>query len=400
MKKTLIILLFFIPGLIIGQKFPNLAPTPPMGWNSWNTFKTNINEKLIKDVADAFVKDGYKDAGYNYIIIDDCWSMKQRDEGGNLVADPAKFPGGMKALADYIHSKGLKFGIYGCAGTRTCGDYPGSKGFEMKDAKLFASWGVDYLKYDWCNTPGLNAEKAYTTMRDALYATGRPIVLGICEWGDNQPWLWAKNIGHLWRISGDIAPCFDCVVDHGTYKDWGVMKVVYMRKDIRKYSGPEGFNDFDMMEVGTGMTESENRSHFTLWSMLASALILGNDIRNADPATVSILTNKNMISINQDPLGIQAFKYKDIDSTEVWVKPLKNKEWAVCFLNRKKEPVSFEFNWSEHKINDPDFDFKVDFSREKSNLFNVWTGKQAGTTGETIKSQIAGHDVLVFRLSH
>ena len=400
MKKTLIILLFFIPGLIIGQKFPNLAPTPPMGWNSWNTFKTNINEKLIKDVADAFVKDGYKDAGYNYIIIDDCWSMKQRDEGGNLVADPAKFPGGMKALADYIHSKGLKFGIYGCAGTRTCGDYPGSKGFEMKDAKLFASWGVDYLKYDWCNTPGLNAEKAYTTMRDALYATGRPIVLSICEWGDNQPWLWAKNIGHLWRISGDIAPCFDCVVDHGTYKDWGVMKVVYMRKDIRKYSGPEGFNDFDMMEVGTGMTESENRSHFTLWSMLASALILGNDIRNADPATVSILTNKNMISINQDPLGIQAFKYKDIDSTEVWVKPLKNKEWAVCFLNRKKEPVSFEFNWSEHKINDPDFDFKVDFSREKSNLFNVWTGKRAGTTGETIKSQIAGHDVLVFRLSH
>jgi len=400
MKKILIILLFFIPGLIFGQKFPNLAPTPPMGWNSWNTFNANINEKLIKDVADAFVKDGYKDAGYNFIIIDDCWSMKQRDEGGNLIADPAKFPGGMKTLADYIHSKGLKFGIYGCAGTRTCGDYPGSKGFEMKDAKLFASWGVDYLKYDWCNTPGLNAEKAYTTMRDALYATGRPIVFGICDWGDNQPWLWAKNIGQLWRISGDIAPCFDCVVDHGTYKDWGVMKVVYMRKDIRKYSGPEGFNDFDMMEVGTGMTESENRSHFTLWSMLASALIMGNDIRNADPATVSILTNKNMISINQDPLGIQAFKYKDIDSTEVWVKPLKNKEWAVCFLNRKKEPVPFEFNWSEHKINDPDFDFTVDFSREKYNLFNVWTRKQGGTTGETMKSQIAGHDVLVFRLSH
>jgi alpha-galactosidase len=310
MKKTLITLIFFLPVLLFGQKFPNLAPTPPMGWNSWNTFKTNINEKLIKDVADAFVKDGYKEAGYKYIIIDDCWSLKQRDADGNLVPDPAKFPGGMKALADYVHSKGLKIGIYGCAGTRTCGDYPGSEGYEIKDAKLFASWGIDYLKYDWCNTSGLNAEKAYTTMRDALYATGRPIVYGICEWGDNQPWLWAKNIGHLWRISGDIAPCFDCVVDHGSYKDWGVMKVVYMRKDIRKYSGPDGFNDFDMMEVGTGMTENENRSHFTMWSMLASALIMGNDIRTADPPTVAILTNKDMISINQDPLGIQAFNIK------------------------------------------------------------------------------------------
>jgi len=260
--------------------------------------------------------------------------------------------------------------------------------------------GIDYLKYDWCNTTGLNAEKAYSTMRDALYAAGRPIVFGICEWGDNQPWLWAKNIGQLWRISGDIAPCFDCVIDHGSYKDWGVMKVVAMRKDIRKYAGPDGWNDFDMMEVGTGMTVNENRTHFTLWCMLASALTMGNDIRTADPSTVAILTNKDMISINQDPLGIQAFKYRDIDSTEVWVKPLKNKEWAVCFLNRKKEPVSIEFDWTEHKISDPDFDYKVDFSRDKFNIFNIWSGKKAGTTGEVVKSQISGHDVLVFRLSH
>ena len=195
-----------------------------MGWNSWNTFNTKVNEKLIKDVADAFEKDGYKDAGYKYIIIDDCWSLKQRDKEGNLVPDPAKFPGGMKALVDYVHSKGLKIGIYGCAGTRTCADFPGSKGFEMQDAKLFASWGIDYLKYDWCNTSGLNAEVAYATMRDALYAAGRPVVFGICDWGDNHPWLWGKKTGQLWRISGDIAPCFDCVIDHGSYKDWGVMK--------------------------------------------------------------------------------------------------------------------------------------------------------------------------------
>lgn len=400
MKKTLTILLLFIPGLIFSQKFPNLAPTPPMGWNSWNTFNTKVNEKLIKNVAYAFKKDGYKDAGYKYIIIDDCWSMKQRDNEGNLVPDPEKFPGGIKALADYIHAKGLKIGIYSCAGTRTCGDFPGSKGFELQDARLFASWGIDYLKYDWCNTTGLNAEKAYTAMRDALYAAGRPMILGICEWGDNQPWLWAKNIGQLWRISGDIAPCFDCIIDHGSYKDWGVMKVVYMRKDIRKFAGPDGWNDFDMMEVGNGMTVSENRSHFTLWCMLASALIMGNDIRKDDPSTVAILTNKDMISINQDPLGIQAFKYKDIDSTEVWVKPLKNKEWAVCFLNRKKEPVSFEFDWSKQKISDPDFDFKADLSKEEFNLFNIWSGKKSGTTGKAVKAQIAGHDVLVFRLSH
>jgi alpha-galactosidase len=400
MKKTWIILLLSLTVAVSGQKFPNLAPTPPMGWNSWNTFNTNINENLIRAVADEFVKDGYKDAGYKYIIIDDCWSMKQRNNEGNLVPDPAKFPGGIKALADYIHSKGLKIGIYSCAGTRTCGDYPGSKGYELQDAKLFASWGIDYLKYDWCNTAGLTAEKAYATMRDALFAAGRPIVFGICEWGDNQPWLWAKNLGQLWRISGDIAPCFDCVVDHGSYKDWGVMKVVSMRIDIRKYAGPDGWNDFDMMEVGNGMTVSENRSHFTMWCMLASALIMGNDVRSADPSTVGILTNKEMIAVNQDPLGIQAFKYKDIDSTEVWVKPLKNKEWAVCFLNRKKEPVSFGFNWSDNRISDPDFDFKVDFSKEKFNLLDIWSGKKAGTTGDAVKAQIAGHDVLVFRLSH
>jgi alpha-galactosidase len=177
------------------------------------------------------------------------------------------------------------------------------------------------------------------------------------------------------------------------------MKVASMRKDIRKYAGPDGWNDFDMMEVGTGMTVNENRSHFTLWCMLASALIMGNDVRTADPSTVSILTNNDMISINQDSLGIQAFKYKDLDSTEVWVKPLKNKEWAVCFLNRRNVPVSFEYNWAENIISDPDFDFRVDFSKEKFNLFNVWTGKKAGTTGEMVKTQIGGHDVLVFRLS-
>jgi alpha-galactosidase len=401
MKRNLafIIVLILVFPVVTGQKFNNLAPTPPMGWNSWNTFQSKINEQLVRDIADIFERDGYKNAGYNYIIIDDCWSLHERDKDGNLVADPAKFPEGMKALADYVHSKGLKLGIYSDAGMKTCAGYPGSKDHEMQDARLFASWGIDYLKYDWCSTQGLNTVEAYTKIRDALYAAGRPIVLGICEWGNTQPWLWGKEIGQLWRISGDITPCFDCIVDHGSYKDWGIMKIVDLRNDIRKYAGPNGWNDYDMMEVGNGMTVSEDRVHFSIWCMLSTSLIMGNDLRSASPVTNEILTNKNAIAINQDPLGVQAFKYKDIDSTEVWVKPLKNDEWAICFLNRKNKSITLNFNWSDNFIKDPDFSYSVDFKNEKFKILNVWTGKKAGTTHKPLKAVIPVHDVVMLRLS-
>jgi alpha-galactosidase len=401
MKRHLaaIIVLILLFPVANGQKFNNLAPTPPMGWNSWNTFQSKINAQLVRDIADIFERDGYKNAGYKYIIIDDCWSLHQRDKDGNLVADPAKFPEGMKALADYVHLKGLKLGIYSDAGAQTCAGYPGSKDHEMQDARLFASWGIDYLKYDWCSTQGLNTVEAYTKIRDALYAAGRPIVLGICEWGNSQPWLWAKEMGQLWRISGDITPCFDCIVDHGFYKDWGIMKIVDLRNDIRKYAGPNGWNDYDMMEVGNGMTVSEDRVHFSLWCMLSTALIMGNDLRSASPATREILTNKSAIAINQDPLGVQAFKFKDIDSTEVWVKPLKNDEWAVCFLNRSKKPVTLNFNWSDNFIRDPDFSYSVDFKNMKFKILNVWTGNKAGTTRKHLKAEIPVHDVVMLRLS-
>lgn len=398
MKTRLLILLIFISSLVYSQKFENLAPTPPMGWNSWNTFNSRISEKLVMDIADIFEKDGYRDAGYQYIIIDDCWSMRERDANGNLVPDPQKFPNGIKHLADYVHSKGLKFGIYSDAGTKTCAGFPGSKDHELQDAKLFASWGVDYLKYDWCSTNGLKAEDAYKKIRDAIHEAGRPMVLGICEWGTAEPWKWAKDVGHLWRISGDIAPCFDCVVRHQGYSEWGVMKIVYMREGIRKYAGPDHWNDYDMMEVGTGMTVAEDRAHFGMWCMLATALTMGNDIRKAKPETVKTLTNEGAISINQDPLGIQGFKYTNVDSTEVWVKPLEKGQWAVCFLNRKNVPVSLSFDWSAQKITDPDFGYTVDFSKTKFKLYNVWTAKNEGTTKKTIKANIASHDVLMFRL--
>jgi alpha-galactosidase len=383
MKYIISIFFVFISIDSSAQKFENLAPTPPMGWNSWNTFHCDVSEQLIMDVADAFERD-------EYIIIDDCWALRERDENGNLVPDPEKFSAGMKALADYVHSKGIKFGIYGDAGTKTCGGYPGSHGYEFQDARLFASWGVDYLKYDWCNTQGLEPQEAYKT--------GRPIVLGICEWGNAAPWTWGKEFGQLWRISGDIAPCFDCIVDHGSYKDWGMVKIAHMHEGIRKYAGADGWNDFDMMEVGNGMTNAEDRSHFSLWCMLASPLIMGNDIRSASRESIEIQTNEYAIAINQDPLGIQAFQYTSIDSTEVWVKPLQNNGWAICFLNRKNEPVHLKFNWEEYKIEDPDFDYETDFSAEKYTLFDVWEKKKAGSTTKPLTREIGPHDILMLRL--
>ncbi|MCK5076056.1 MAG: glycoside hydrolase family 27 protein, partial [Calditrichia bacterium] len=299
---------FFLVLSVNGQKYKGLALTPPMGWNSWNKFACNVDEKLIHETAKAMVENGMKDAGYQYIIIDDCWHG-ERDSLGFIQPHPERFHSGMKALADYIHSLGLKFGIYSDAGWKTCGSRPGSRGYEYQDAMKYAEWGVDYLKYDWCNTTGLNAEGAYLTMRDALYATGRPIVFSLCEWGNNKPWEWAKDIGHLWRTTGDITACFDCVVDHGTWKSWGVMQILDMQEGLRIYAGPDHWNDPDMMEVGNGMSLSEDRAHFSMWCILAAPLIAGNDLINMSKETIEILTNREVISINQDTLGIQGFKY-------------------------------------------------------------------------------------------
>ncbi|VXD14021.1 glycoside hydrolase family 27 protein [Marinoscillum sp. 108] len=398
MKTTLSIIFTLSVFLAGAQKFDGLALTPPMGWNSWNKFSCDVTESLIRETADAMVASGLKDAGYEYIVIDDCWHG-ERDSLGFIQPDPVRFPSGIKALADYIHSKGLKFGIYSDAGWQTCGGRPGSRGREYQDAQRYASWGVDYLKYDWCNTEGLKAEGAYLTMRDALYEAGRPIVLSICEWGDNQPWEWAGPIGHLWRTTGDIYNCFDCEYNHGTWSSWGVLQILDMRKDIRKYAGPDHWNDPDMMEIGNGMTVNEDRAHFSLWAMMAAPLIAGNDLRNMSPETIAILTNKEVIAIDQDTLGIQAFKHIDDENFEVWVKPLAKGDLAVCFLNRAVEPLDLNFDWKSNPMKDPDFDYTFDFTRNTYDLLNVWSGKQQGTTKKVLKASIPGHDVLMFRLS-
>ena len=381
------------------QKFEGLAQTPPLGWNSWNTFATNINEELVKDIADKFVELGLKDAGYEYIVLDDGWMAKERDIEGNLVADPIKFPNGMKSLADYILSKGLKFGLYNCAGSKTCAGYPGSRGYEYQDARLYASWNIDYLKYDWCNTEKLQAEGAYITMRDALKEAKRPIVFSICEWGDNEPWKWAKDVGHLWRVTGDIINCWDCEIGHGSWSSFGVWKIINMRKDIRTFAGPGHWNDFDMMEVGNGMTDAEDRSHFAMWTMLASPLIMGNDLRNASKETIKTLVNKEVIAVNQDKLGIQGFRFSNENNLEIWIKPLANDEWAMTFVNMSDTITTIDFNWSKHNIGDS---LNKRFLNIKNVIYKIrdlYNHKDLGFTSRNLKVEIGSHDVLMIKLS-
>nr|WP_314895992.1 glycoside hydrolase family 27 protein [uncultured Flavobacterium sp.] len=382
------------------NKYDGLAMTPPMGWNSWNTFETNIDEKLIKETADIMVASGMEAAGYNYIVLDDGWMAKERDKDGNLVADPVKFPSGIKALIDYVHSKGLKFGLYNCAGTSTCAGYPGTRGFEYQDARFYASLEIDFLKYDWCNTAGINAPEAYTTMSNALKTAGRPIVFSLCEWGDNKPWDWGKPIGNLWRISGDIYPCFDCEFHHeeGNWSSWGFMKIAEMRKDIRKFSGSDHWNDFDMLEVGDGMTNTEDKTHFTMWSMMASPLIAGNDFRKMSKETLAILTNKELIAVNQDKLGIQGFKYAAEDGLEVWVKPLSDDNWAITFVNRSDVVKKVNFDWKKHLIKDTDFNLEANFNTTSYKIKDLWKNKEAGNTKKTFVADLASHDVITLKL--
>jgi alpha-galactosidase len=390
-------IIFAASALTYGQKFEQLAKTPPMGWNSWNKFGCDVNEKMIREIADAMVSSGMKDAGYTYLNIDDCWHGK-RDSLGFIHPDPDRFPSGMKALADYVHSKGLKIGIYSDAGSQTCGGRPGSRGHEYQDAITYASWGIDYLKYDWCNTDGLNPVGAYTTMRDAIYSAGRPMVFSICEWGNNKPWLWAKEIGHSWRTTGDIYPCFDCKIDHGTWFQWGAMYILDMQQGLRQYAGPGHWNDPDMLEVGNGMSVNENRAHFTMWCMLAAPLISGNDLRNMSQETHDILTNKDVIAIDQDSLGIEGFKYSSKDSVEIWFKPLFNDDWAMCVLNRSLKPQSISFNWNKESVYDSLSNRNAAFDKTTYSLLNLWSKKNSGTTAKELNAEVLAHDVLVFRL--
>ncbi|WP_066721519.1 glycoside hydrolase family 27 protein [Sphingomonas pituitosa] len=361
-----------------------LAQTPQMGWNSWNRFACNVSEKLIRDTADALVASGMRDAGYRYVVIDDCW-QGTRDADGFIQADATRFPSGIKALADYVHARGLKFGIYSDAGTKTCGGRPGSQGHEYQDALQYARWGVDYLKYDWCSTGTRNAEEAYATMADALKATGRPILFSMCEWGNNQPWLWARKIGNSWRTSGDITDKWSG--KHGY--SWGLTNIVDMNAPLWPHAGPGHWNDPDMLEVGNGgMTDVEYRSHFSLWAIMAAPLIAGNDVPNMTPATHEILTNREVIAVDQDALGVQGRRvWKDGDR-EVWAKPLAGGGRALVLFNRAEAPAEIRADWAMLEV-----PASVTFA-----VRDLWAHRDLGKRRGSIAATVAPHGVVMLAL--
>jgi alpha-galactosidase len=358
------------------------ARTPPMGWNSWNKFACDVNEQLIREMADAMVTSGMKDAGYVYLVIDDCWQI-DRDAQGNILPDPQRFPSGMKALADYVHSRGLKFGLYSDAGTLTCQKRPGSRGYEFQDARQYAAWGVDYLKYDWCSTGTQNAPASYSIMRDALLKAGRPIVFSICEWGTSKPWLWAKDVGNLWRTTGDIQDCWDCK------RDWGGMGVVHvldLQDGLESYAGPGHWNDPDMLEVGNqGMTITEYRAHFSLWCILAAPLMAGNDLRNMTNEVKEILTNREVIAVDQDSLGMQGRRVKRYGDREVWAKQLADGGRAVVLFNRGPKSQEISVSWTE--IGYP--------QHVAAQVRDLWAHKDLGKIMGKFSAEVPSHGVVM-----
>jgi|SRR5215469_2261572 len=311
-----------------------LAATPPMGWNSWNKFACNVSEQLIRETADAIVSSGMKAAGYQYVNVDDCWQVS-RNADGSIVADPKRFPSGMKALADYVHSKSLKFGLYTDAGRMTCQKRPGSFEHEVQDAQTYAAWGVDYVKIDWCYAEGLDPEVQYAKFRDALAHSGRPIVLSICNWGVKAPWQWAPRNGNLWRTTGDINDTYDRMSVIG-----------FSQNGLEKFAGPGHWNDPDMLEVGNGrMKHDEYLTHMSLWALLAAPLLAGNDVRTMDSETKAILTNSEVIAVDQDPKGVQGHRVWDEGPLEVWARPLADGSYAVGLFNRGESqlPITVRF---------------------------------------------------------
>ncbi|KAL8138068.1 hypothetical protein V2J09_004069 [Rumex salicifolius] len=315
-----------------------LALTPQMGWNSWNHYGCNINENIIKKTADAMVSTGLSKLGYKYVNIDDCWAELKRDNKGNFVAKKSTFPSGIKALAEYVHSKGLKLGIYSDAGYQTCsGKMPGSLGHEEHDAQTFASWGIDYLKYDNCFNGGLKPTVRYPVMTRAIMKAGRPIFLSLCEWGDMHPALWGYAVGNSWRTTNDISDQWDSMVSRADQNE------VYA--DLAR---PGGWNDPDMLEVGNGgMKKNEYIVHFSIWAISKAPLIIGCDVANMTKDTMDILGNAEVIAVNQDSLGIQAKKVRSEGDQEIWAGPLSGYRVALLLVNRGPWSSEVTANWDD-----------------------------------------------------
>ena len=387
-----------------------IAIKPPMGWNSWNTFGKDINDSLIRQIADTMVEKGYLEAGYEYLIIDDCWSLKERDNIGNLVPDPEKFPNGMKSLADYVHSKGLKFGMYSCAGILTCAGYPSSYDHEFQDASLFAEWGIDYLKYDYCNFPK-NADciNRYQTMSMALKATGKNILFAACNWGSENSWSWMRSIGaHTYRSTGDIFDNFR-----------SFMGIFQSQLEHLCQSGPYCFNDMDMLTVGMynqgnvaigkPCTDSEYRMQFSLWCLAGTPLIMGSDIRNMPPQMEELLLNKELIAINQDPecrppylVGKRSVMVPEENTNEAveplrmvkdklltFIKHLCNQEFAIAYYNLHEEEQEMHCIFA-----DVGLPYASGYGFDMTDIF---TGEHIGIKRDYHVISVPGHDCRLFR---
>jgi alpha-galactosidase len=385
MLKKKFVFLFLATQITTYAQFSELAQTPPMGWNSWNAFGLDINSNIVKSVADSMVSKGLAAVGYQYIVIDDGWQIG-RDKNGKIIADSTRFPEGIKYLADYVHSKGLKFGLYTCCGTKTCGGRPGSFGYESIDAQTYAEWGVDFIKEDWCFTDGLDTRTQYKIMSDAIKATGRPMLLSLCEWGTTSPWVWGKGIGAMWRTTNDIQDCFDCI------RNWGGMGFVpILEKNINlePYAGPGYWNDPDMLEVGNqALTPIECRSHFALWCMLAAPLIAGNNISTMNDTIKDILTAPEIIAIDQDPLGIQGTRIRNDAGLQVWQKQLKDGSIAVGLLNVTKSKARMSVTLEE-----------IGFQKGiASSVRDLWKRKDLPAINNTFETEVESHGVVVVKI--
>jgi alpha-galactosidase len=358
-----------------------------MGFNDWNAYGCNVSESLIKSTALAMHNNGMQAAGYQYVNIDDCWLLKNRNSAGQLVPDPAKFPDGISGTAAYVHSLGLKLGIYEDAGTMTCAGYPGSLGHESTDANSFASWGVDYLKYDNCYADGVNqtgnggpsAQSRYTTMRDALAATGRPILFSLCDWGFQSPWTWGANVGNSWRTTGDINASFG-----------SMLSIFHSNVGLASYAGPGHWNDPDMLEIGNGMSTTEQQSEFSLWSEMAAPLIAGTNIANASSQTLSILTNSRVIAVDQDPLGKQGTELSSSGGLDVLAKPLANGDVAVALFNENSAAATISTTTAAiGKTGSSSY-----------TLTDLWTGATSINTSGVISASVPGHGTVMYRVAN
>ncbi len=370
------VLLVIALSLITAAQNKPLAATPPMGWNSWNHFAERVDQKAVEAAADAMVSSGMRDAGYVYINIDDTWEGKRDAQG--FIHTNEKFPD-MKALADYVHSKGLKLGIYSSPGSKTCAGYEGSVGHEEQDAQTYAKWGIDYLKYDWCMNTGTRQEMvaAYTKMHDALKKTGRSIVLSLCEYGWNKVWEWGPSVGgNLWRTTGDITDEYRVMAEIG-----------FNQNGLEKFAGPGHWNDPDMLEVGNGgMSEDEYRTHMSLWSLLAAPLIAGNDLSRMTPYTLELLTNREVIAIDQDSLGKQGYRVAQEGPFEVWMKPLADGSRAVGLFNRQRTTEEMTVDFSAIGI------------KGEASVRDLWLKKDLGAFRDKFSAYVPRHGVVLVRI--